>query len=66
MFVVRVLGFGVSVPLGGTGQWVLPSRVTETAVWSGVDLYMYCHIRADLTTWCDRRELARSPVGNED
>ena len=30
------LGLGVSVPLGQRRQWVLPSRVTGTAVWSGL------------------------------
>ena len=39
---------GVSVPLGERTQWVLPSRVTETAVWSGVVDYIV--ILQDLTT----------------
>ena len=37
-------GLGVSVPLGVRTQWVLPSRVTETAVWSGLVVYSVIYV----------------------
>ena len=63
MCVLRGLGFGVSVPLGQRTQWVLPSRGTETAVWSGL-CRIVLDLRGYLTTWCDRPKFAHP--GNED